>query len=122
MNYSCFRFQSTPNSEVSLWQLNWIVYNKLNSYVSGGAVALVCSSLLATNDVYACTARSLGRVDGFEQDEGRGDGDDGPEVSCSLLASLRHAFEAFQLSHHLLDAGAAPIESLGEARLDRLTV
>ncbi len=32
-------------------------------------------------------ARWLGRVDGFEQDEGCGESDDRPEVSCGFLAA-----------------------------------
>lgn len=56
----------------------------------------------------------LGRVDGFDQDEGGGDCDDGPEVSGGFLATQGDAFEAFELSHHLFDAGPPPVARLGE--------
>ncbi|MCK7614989.1 hypothetical protein M0H32_22725 [Roseibium sp. CAU 1639] len=53
-------------------------------------------------------------MDGFDQDEGRGDCDDGPEVSGGFLATKVDAFKAFELPHHLFDACAATVERFGE--------
>lgn len=43
------------------------------------------SAIEAMRNDRKCT--TLGRVDGFEQDEGRGEYDDGPEVFGGLLAA-----------------------------------
>jgi hypothetical protein len=62
--------------------------------------------------------QTLGRVDGFDQDESCGEGDDGGEVSPGLLAAECQALEAFELADGLLDPGSAAIERLREeARL-----
>jgi len=53
-------------------------------------------------------------VDGFDQDEGGGDCDDGAEVSGGLFSAQGDAFKAFELPHHLFDACAAPVERFGE--------
>ena len=50
-----------------------------------------------------------GGVDGFDQDERGGEGDKGAEVSFGFFAAQGDAFEAFELSDHLLDAGTAPV-------------
>jgi hypothetical protein len=46
-------------------------------------------------------------VDGFDQDERAGEGDEGGVVFCGLLAAERDALEALELADGLLDAGAA---------------
>ena len=56
----------------------------------------------------------LGGVDGFNQDEGAGEGDEGVEVVCSLLAAQGNPFEAFDLADGLLDTGASFIEDAGK--------
>src|SRR3954471_9383613 len=48
--------------------------------------------------------QQLGRVDGFDQDEAEGDGDEGTEVLCCLLASKRDPLKAFELADRLFDA------------------
>src|SRR5918993_5393800 len=56
----------------------------------------------------------LGHVDGFDEDGAERQGDNGSVVLRGLLAAERNPLEALQLAHGLLDAGAAPIERLGE--------
>jgi len=56
----------------------------------------------------------LGRVDGFDQDEAAGEGDEGCVVLGGLLAAKRDALEALQLADGLLDSGAASVERLRE--------
>ncbi len=56
----------------------------------------------------------LGRVDGFDQDEGAGERDEGSEVLRRLLAAQGDAFEALNLADALLDAGAPFVEDLGK--------
>ena len=56
----------------------------------------------------------LGHVDGFDEDEGECESNDGSVVLCCLLATERHALETLELAHSLLDAGASPVERLGE--------
>jgi len=51
-------------------------------------------------------------VDGFDQDEGTGQGEEGGEVSRRLLTAQRDALEAFDLANRLFDAGAAFVEHL----------
>jgi hypothetical protein len=53
-------------------------------------------------------------VDGFDQDEAGGEGDEGQEVGFRLLASQGDASETLELADRLLDAGACLIERLGE--------
>ena len=47
----------------------------------------------------------LGGVDGFDQDERAGEGNEGSEVLGGLLAAQGDAFEAFELADGLFDAG-----------------
>lgn len=56
----------------------------------------------------------LGGVDGFDEDEAQGEGDDSSEGAFGFFAAERYPFEALELSETLLDAGAAPIERLRE--------
>ena len=53
-------------------------------------------------------------MDGFDQDEGAGEGDEGSVVLRGLLASQCDAFEALELADGLLDAGSAFVEHFGE--------
>lgn len=46
-------------------------------------------------------------MDGFDADEGEGESDEGAVVLGCLLAPERHALEALELAHRLLDASAA---------------
>ncbi len=57
---------------------------------------------------------ALGGVDGFDEDEAEGEGNDGAVVLGRLLAAERHTLEPLQLAHKLLDAGAGAIERLWE--------
>jgi hypothetical protein len=57
---------------------------------------------------------SLGRVDGFDDDEAQSECDEGCEVLVRFLATERKALEALELAHKLLDAGA--IERFWEER------
>jgi hypothetical protein len=54
----------------------------------------------------------LGGVDGFDEDESKGESDKGPEVPGGLLAAQRDALEALHFPDQLLDAGARPVERL----------
>ena len=56
----------------------------------------------------------LGGVDGFHQDEAAGERDEGGVVLGRFLAAQDEAFEALELAHGLLDAGAVLVEGLGE--------
>jgi len=56
------------------------------------------------------TPRSLGHVDGSDEDEAEREGDDRAVVLRRLLASERNPLEALRLADQLLDAGAAPVE------------
>ena len=53
-------------------------------------------------------------MDGFGEDEGESEGHDGGVVLGRLLTAEGDAFEALQLSHGLLDAGAASVEGARE--------
>jgi hypothetical protein len=53
-------------------------------------------------------------VDGFDQDESGGEGDEGGKVSLCLFASEGDALEALELTDGLLDARPASVESRGE--------
>jgi hypothetical protein len=55
---------------------------------------------------------ALGGVDGFDEDESKGESDKGPEVPGGLLAAQRDALEALHFPDQLLDAGARPVERL----------
>ena len=54
----------------------------------------------------------LGPVDGFDQDYGVGESDEGFEVGCGFLAAQFDAFEVLELSDGLFYAGAVPTEAL----------
>jgi len=53
-------------------------------------------------------------VDGFDQDKGAGEGDEGGEVLRGLLTAQGDAFEALDFTDALLDAGAPFVEDLGK--------
>jgi hypothetical protein len=53
-------------------------------------------------------------VDGFDEDEGESEGDEGAVVLGRLLATEGDAFKALELAHGLLDAGAASVEGAWE--------
>jgi hypothetical protein len=54
----------------------------------------------------------LGRVDGFDQDEGGGESKEGTEVPGGLLAPQCDAAEAFELSDGLFDAGLPALSDI----------
>ncbi|MET3354329.1 UNVERIFIED_ORG: hypothetical protein ABID33_002240 [Xanthobacter viscosus] len=53
-------------------------------------------------------------MDGFDEDEAQGEGDDGGEAAFGLLAAQGDALEPLQFSKALLDAGTAPVKRLRE--------
>lgn len=53
-------------------------------------------------------------MDGFDEDEAQGEGDDGSEAAFGLLAAQGDALEPLQFSKALLDAGTAPVKRLRE--------
>jgi len=55
-------------------------------------------------------------VDGFGQDKGAGEGDEGSEVLRGLLAPQGDAFEALEFADTLLDTGARLVENAGKER------
>ncbi len=59
---------------------------------------------------------ALGGVDGFDKDEAESKGYNGTVVLGRLLAAQRHALEALELAHKLLDAGAGAGECLRKER------
>jgi Domain of unknown function (DUF4202) len=59
-------------------------------------------------------AESLGRVDGFDDDEAQSECDEGCKVLVRFLATERNALEALELADQLLDTGAGSIECLRE--------
>ena len=57
-------------------------------------------------------------MDGFDEDEAEGEGNNGAVVLGRLLAAERHALEALELTNELLDAGTSSVEcSWEECRL-----
>ena len=64
----------------------------------------------------AAESNSLGRVDGFDDDEAKSKGDERPVVLDRFLAAERNSLEALELAHKLLDTGAGPIERFWEER------
>ena len=58
----------------------------------------------------------LGRVDGFHQDKGAGERDEGGEVLHRLLAAQSNALETFDFADALLGASASFVEDFGEER------
>src|SRR3954447_18733552 len=63
-------------------------------------------------EVQLAQGKTLGRVDGFDEDEAESKGHNGAVVLGRLLAAERHPLEALELTHKLLDAGTSPIERL----------
>jgi ferredoxin-nitrate reductase len=59
-------------------------------------------------------AKTLGGVDGFDEDEAESKGNDGAVVLGRLLAAQRHPLEALELAHELLDPSAGAIERFRE--------
>jgi hypothetical protein len=51
---------------------------------------------------------------GFNQDQPTSERDESGEILGGFLAAQSNAFEPFQLSGHLLDPGASPVEPLWE--------
>ena len=72
--------------------------------------------ILDIEAVYGWKAELLGRVDGFNQDKGTGEGDKGGEVLRGLLAAQGDTFEALEPSDGLLDTGAPLVEDFGKER------
>ena len=58
-----------------------------------------------TQNRYALLLELLGGVDGFDQDEHTGQGDESGEVGSGLLTAHRHPFEPLQLADELLNSG-----------------
>jgi transposase len=57
---------------------------------------------------------SLGRVDGFDQDEGCGKGDEGSEIPFRFFTTQSDPLETFQFPDGLFDARPSPVERFGE--------
>ena len=57
---------------------------------------------------------TLGRVDGFGEDEHKAESDEGSVVPGGFLATQSNALEALELSDALLDAGASAVERFRE--------
>ncbi|MDI4666696.1 hypothetical protein K9U40_20580, partial [Xanthobacter autotrophicus] len=55
----------------------------------------------ATSDASNASALLLGSVDGFDEDEAQGEGDDGSEAAFGLLAAQGDALEPLQFSEAL---------------------
>src|SRR5215210_3224820 len=60
--------------------------------------------------------QTLGRVDGFDDDEAKSECDEGSEVLVGFLATERNALEALELADEVFDAGARAIERLRKER------
>ena len=58
----------------------------------------------------------LGRVDGFDEDEPKSQGDEGAVALGRLLTPERHTFEALELANGLLNASASAVERFREER------
>jgi hypothetical protein len=58
----------------------------------------------------------LGRVDGFDEDEPKSQGDDRAVALGRLLTPERYAFEALELANGLLNASAPAVERFREER------
>ncbi len=58
--------------------------------------------------------KPLGRVDGFYQDKGADEANEGSEVLRGFLAAQGDAFEALDFADGLLDAGAPLVEDPGK--------
>src|SRR3954467_10584193 len=81
---------------------------------AGGVALLVGHSrtdLCIVTQARLCT---LGRVDGFDDDEAQSECDEGSEVPVRFLATERNALEALELADEVFDAGAGAIERLRE--------
>jgi len=64
----------------------------------------------------------LGRVDGFDQDDGEDEFDESGETLGGFLATQGNPLEALQLADQLLDPGAGFVELLREERRSFLGV
>lgn len=64
----------------------------------------------------------LGRVDGFDDHEAGGEGDEEAKVPGRFFAAQGDALEAFELADGLLDAGAAGVELAREEGSSMLAV
>jgi hypothetical protein len=53
-------------------------------------------------------------VDGFDEDEAEGEGDEGAIVLRRILAAERHALEAFELTTELVETDTSPVERFHE--------
>src|SRR5215208_4864199 len=62
------------------------------------------------------TTCALGRVDGFDEDEPKSQGDEGAVALGRLLTPERHTFEALELANGLLNASASAVERFREER------
>ena len=60
-------------------------------------------------------------MDGFDQDEGADQHDEGAEFSGRLLATQRDAFESLDFADRLLDPGAALVRPLADSPWRRRT-
>ncbi len=68
---------------------------------------------------------SLGRVDGFDEDEAQSKRDERAVVLVRLLAAQSNALEALEFAHRLLNPSPPAVERLGEERwlvFDRLAI
>ena len=81
---------------------------------SRNIAALRAKKVRAPSVATVSMVRSLGRVDGFDDDEAQSECDEGSEVLVGFLATERNALEALELADELLDAGAGAIERLRE--------
>ena len=65
-------------------------------------------------DAFISEMLSLGRVDGFDQDEAEGERDEGTVIARSLLATKGDALEALEFADGLLDARPRFVEDFRE--------
>ena len=84
-------------------------WNGWVAWVPEGIVLLRQPSPDANRTIRATNV--LGGVDGFDEDEAESKGHNGTVVLGRLLAAQRHALEALELAHKLLDAGTSPTPS-----------
>src|SRR3954467_9978328 len=78
--------------------------------------SLTSTSVEPPTRITATPPASLGRVDGFDDDEAQSECDEGSEVLVRFLAAERNAFKALALADEGFDAGAGAIERLREER------
>jgi hypothetical protein len=80
----------------------------LTSWIREAEVSLV---VFEATGIYH---RLLGRVDGFDQDEGCGKGDEGSEIPFRFFTTQSDPLETFQFPDGLFDARPSPVERFGE--------